>query len=277
MGLTKYSDFGKKASDTLGSDYYSYDRKLTVKSKTSSGVSFKAEGAVSGKDGPISGKFTGGFKPFDGVEVKKLTLSSKSRLGVEASLKGVADGLTFTVVTDSGFDVVPQGLTVKADYSTSAFTVNNDINVFKSAVKTSASFGFGDFLVGGMVQYEGDVKDFNAGLSYSGGDFSANLETKKKMSTVSAGYFQKLNSDINLAATVSAKLADPSSASLAVGCVYNVDSESEVASKIDSAGVLSLGYNQKITKGIKLGASAEINAAKFESDDHKLGLNLSFE
>jgi hypothetical protein len=37
MGLTKYSDFGKKASDTLGSDY-SYDRKLTVKSKTSSGV-----------------------------------------------------------------------------------------------------------------------------------------------------------------------------------------------------------------------------------------------
>jgi hypothetical protein len=38
MGLTKYSDFGKKSSDTLGSDYYSYDRKLTVKSKASNGV-----------------------------------------------------------------------------------------------------------------------------------------------------------------------------------------------------------------------------------------------
>jgi hypothetical protein len=195
------------------------------------------------------------------------------------SLKGVADGLTFTGVTDCGFGGPDDktGLTIKADYSTSAFTSNNEINVFKSSVKSSLSFGFGDFLVGGMVNYEGDVKDFNAGLAYSGGDFTANLETKKKMSAVSAGYFQKLNDDVNLAATLSAKLADPASASLAVGCVYTIDSQSNVASKIDSGAVLSLGYNQNITKGIKLGASAEINAAKFESDDHKLGLNLTFE
>ena len=37
MGL-KYKDFGKKAGDTLGDDYYSYDRSLEVSTKTSNGT-----------------------------------------------------------------------------------------------------------------------------------------------------------------------------------------------------------------------------------------------
>ena len=44
--------------------------------------SFKVEGGTDGKDGPISAKFTGGFKAY-GLDFKKVSVDSGSRIGVE--------------------------------------------------------------------------------------------------------------------------------------------------------------------------------------------------
>jgi len=275
MGL-KYKDFGKKAGDTLGDDYYSYDRSLEVSTKTSNGTSFKVEGGTDGKDGPISAKFTGGFKAY-GLDFKKVSVDSGSRIGVETKFAGVMDGLTLTAVIDTGFGGDFKKRTIKADYSTSGLTVNAEVDTLKSAVTTYASFGVGDISLGGMAKFQGELKDYNAAFAFDGGDFTLSGATTKSLSGVNVGYFQKLGNDTDLGATVSAALADPAAASLEVGCVYTVDANSKIASKINSGGVLSLGCNQAITSGITLGASAEINAARFESDDHKLGLSLTFE
>ena len=204
---------------------------------------------------------------------------------VWCSLTDVAEGLTFTVKAEEGHDPQKNKGNLLIDYSASGFTTNFDIDVINGPSVTSyGSFGYENFLLGGMAKYNTGVdpgqnaglQDFSAGAQYDGGDFTFSLVSKKKLATVDASFFQN-KGDTSLAATFSTKVADPKSASMTVGGTYKMDSSTEVASKIDSAGVLSLGCNQTLSKGVTLGTSVSVNAAKFNGESQAFGLSLSFE
>jgi voltage-dependent anion channel protein 2 len=284
MPCTKFKDYGKKAGDVLGDDYYQYDRTLEVKVKTSNGVSFTVEGSIDNKDS-ISASAKAGFKPVDGINVKKFQLTTCGKIVGEASLTDVAEGLTFTVKAEEGHDPQKNKGNLCIDYATGAFTTNFDIDVINGPSVTSyGSVGYESFTFGGMAKYNtgidpgqtAGVNDFSAGVQYDGGDFHASVVSAKKLSTAKANFYQK-KGDVLLGASLTTKLADAKSTKMEVGGVWAKDSDTDVAAKIDSSGILSLGYNQSLSAGVTLGTSVQLNAAKFNGDSQNFGLSLSFE
>lgn len=292
--MVKFGDYGKDAKDLLGSDWYSYDNKLKVKSKTANGVTFTTEVAISGSTAK-AGKISAQFKPVDGITIKKLQATTAGTLLGEASLEGVTDGLKFTVKIQEGKvggkDNDVGDLTI--DYKQSGFEANSKIDVINGpSVTQSLSVNFDSFLVGGSASYNTGVDaphsagltKYSVGAGYTDSDFKAAVNANGKPGKdgakwgVDVSYFQNFSPEINIAAILGIKDVQAPKPSLDVGFTNKIDSESTVAGKVNTSGVLSFGYSQKINNSITLLTSAQVDGTKFteDSSDHKLGMFLTF-
>jgi len=292
--MTKFGDFGKDASDLLGSDWYSYDTKLKVKTKTANGVAFTTEGAISGTT-VKPGKIAASFKPVDGITIKKLQATTAGTLVGEASLDDVMDGLKFTVKIQEGKvggkDKDVGDLLV--DYKGDGFESNTVIDVITGpSITEKLSIKYDSFLLGGSASYNTGVDPphtagltkYAVGAGYTDADFVATVLANGKPGKdgskwgVDVSYFQKFSADINIAAILGIKDVQAPKPSLEVGGTCKMDSESTVAGKADTSGILSFGYSQKINNSITLLTSAQVDGTKFtdDSSDHKLGMSLTF-
>lgn len=292
--MTKFKDFGKDAKDLLGSDWYSYDTKLKVKTKAANGVTFTTSGAISGS-AVKPGKIEAGFKPVDGITIKKLSATTAGTLIGEASLDDVMQGLKFTVKIQEGKvggkDKDIGDLLI--DYKGDGFESNTTVDVINGpSVTENLSIKYDSFVLGGSATYNtgydpphtsGPTK-FAVGAGYTDKDFVATVLANGKPGKdgskwgVDVSYFQKLSGDINIAAILGIKDVQAPKPSLEVGGTCKMDSESTVAGKVDTTGILSFGYEQKINSGITLLTSAQVDGTKFtdDSSNHKLGMSLTF-
>lgn len=218
-------------------------------------------------------------------------MTTHGRIVGEASLTDVADGLTFTVKAEDGSPTNNAGRKYKeygkigADYVTSNFSFTSEVDVVNGpVVKASALTAYESVLLGGDVTYDTamdessgspSLTDYNVGVAYQSSDFAATVKTAKKASIINVSYFQDYDKDTDVAATISYNTKD-SDAKLIVGATMDFDSESSVAGKVDSTGIISLVYNQNLKNKIKLTSAAEIDAKNFDSDGHKFGMALTF-
>lgn len=292
--MVKFGDFGKDASDTLGSDWFSYDKKLKVKSKTANGVSFTTEGAISGSVAKPA-KISASFKAADGITVKKLQATTAGTLLGEASLDGVMDGLKFTVKIQEGKvggkDKDIGDLAI--DYKGDGFESNTKIDVINGpSITKSVSLSYDSFLVGGSASYNSGLDPphssgftkYSVGAGYTDKDFKAAVTANGKPGKdgskwgIDASYSQNFSSEIDIAAVLGIKDVHAPKPTLELGGTYKIDSQSTAAGKLNNSGILSLGYNQKINRNITMLTSAQIDGTKFteDSNDHKLGMSFTF-
>jgi len=277
MAPTKFKDVGKTASDLISNDYC-FDRKFKLKSVSSNGLKLTTEGTLKPKG--VSGKLTAEFSPFEGITMKKLGVTTEGRFQTEASLDNAIEGVTFTVKAEDGADLPPAG-ELCVDYKAGSGTVNASVDVCDVNGPTlygASTFAYENFLIGGEVRYNTgfdstdgspSVVDYNAALSYDGGDFIAALTTKKKLSNVTASVHQKYSKDVELATTYT-----HSSKMLTVGGIYTLDASTKLQGKLNSNGVVSANAIQNISPAVKIISSVEVDAKNFASDSHKFGLQL---
>jgi len=292
--MTKFGDFGKGAKDLLGDDWYSFDTKLKIKTKTANGVEFTTSGAISGSN-VKPGKLGASFNPVDGITIKKLEASTAGTLVGEASLSNVMKGLKFTVKIQEGKvggkDKDIGDLSI--DYTGDGFISNTKIDVINGpSITESLSVSYDAFLFGGKASYNTGIDPphsaaltgYSVGAGYNGGDFDATVVANGKPGKdgakwgVDVSYFQKFSSDINIAAILGIKDVQAPKPSLEVGATNQLDTESSVAGKVDTNGILSFGYEQKINSNITLLTSGQVDGTKFtdDSSDHKLGFSVTF-
>lgn len=277
MAPSKFKDVGKAANDLINNDYC-FDRKLKLKTKSASGVTLTTEGTLKPKG--VSGKLTAEFSPFEGINIKKLGVTTDGRFQTEAALLNAVDGVTFTVKAEDGADKPPAG-ELCVDYKHDSCTVNGSVDVCDLNGPTlygASTFAYDKFTVGGEVRYNTgfdstdgapSVVDYNAVAAFDGGDFVASVSTKKKLSNASVSVHQSYSKDVQLATTYNhgAKL-------LTVGGIYNLDSATKLQGKMNSNGIVSANAIQKVGAGVKLISSVEVDAKNFSSDSHKFGLQL---
>ena len=117
------------------------------------------------------------------------------------------------------------------------------------------------------------LEDYNALLGYSEGDYVVSLKSAKKLSAFSLGVHY--DHDLKTKVAVQVDLAPKSGAkTITAGGSYVVDSETTVQGKVDSNAIVSANLIQKVSKQVKVVASAQVDSRNFAADSHKFGLQL---
>lgn len=275
MAPPAFKKVSKAADDLMGNDYC-FDQKFKLKTKTTNGVELTSE--LTMKPKAVGAKLTSAFKPFDGIKVDKLSVTTDGRLITEATLNNAMEGMTLKVKAEDGASKAPAGELV-VDYKTDNLMINTSVDVVEGpTLSGAATMGYEGFIFGGQFKYntafdKSDAKasltDYNAAVAYKGADYSASLLTKKKASQYHVAVHQKVSKDVEVATTYA-----HSSKLLTIGGIYKLDDATKFQGKVASTGIVSMNVIQQVKPKVKLIASAQVDAKNFVQDSHKFGLQL---
>lgn len=274
----KFGDLQKSVSDLIKNDY-EFGRKFKLSTKTTGGVSFTTEGTMGAKG--TAGKITlKGASPFANINVDKACVDTSGRFALDTTLKNQLAGTTFTLKAADGGSKGQDG-EISAKYANDSMNAQVKVDMVSGpTVTASTAFGYQNFTLGGEVRYNTQVldksdsdglEDYNVGLAYNMSDMTLSCVSSKKMSDFKVGVHQKVNSDINVGATVSG-----SSKAITLAGAKKLGGGGSVTGKVDSAGIASFNYITILQPGTKLISSVQVDAKDFAGDKHKFGLTLQY-
>lgn len=275
MAPPKFKDVSKAANDLLNNDYC-FDRKFKLKTITGTGLELTTEGTMKPKS--VDGKLTAFFKPFQGITVNKLSVTTAGRLITEATLDDAMEGMSLTVKAEDGAELPPAG-ELCVNYKTDNLNLDASVEVVDGpTLYGAASFLYEGFVLGGEIKYntlyddkdgKSSLEDYNGALAYMGPDYTASVYTKKKASELHVGIHHAVNKDAEIATSYS-----HASKLLTVGGIYKLDKQTKLQGKIDSTGIVSMNAIQQVQPKVKLIFSAQVDAKNFVADSHKFGMQL---
>jgi CheY-specific phosphatase CheX len=206
-----------------------------------------------------------------GVNVEG-TSNGAGTITAKASMSEVVDGVTLTVDTSLAGGAKIADITtptVTADYHKG--DVAAKVSVAGTTLDASATFTSGDLAVGAASHYDstsGTLSDPSIAASYSMG--ATGLTASMIGLTgddIRATITHTVSDDLDVAATFASK-----DAKFSVGAGYTIDKDSSVKAKINSDGILNVGYARKLTAkaGLKAGLEVDTN----NMDERKLGISM---
>ncbi|EKX32746.1 hypothetical protein GUITHDRAFT_166637 [Guillardia theta CCMP2712] len=258
-----------KAPAVLDSGY-STDNKLEITSKSglNGGIGLKTTFLRNAAD-----KISSTFKAttsYQGVDIEaNLDGSGTIKGEAKADVSGVKLTLGGSLKGGSSIKDMPAP-SVAAEYSKGDLTCN--ARVEGKNLEAGAVFQAGDVQVGGFATYDssaGTLGDPTIAATYNGGNFKASAVVNGlKGDDVQATYTQSINSDLDVAGTFSTN-----GNKFALGASYKVDAGSSVKGKINSDGILNLGYKREVDKGSVLNAGFQVDTNNV--DDRHFGISLA--
>ena len=87
-------------------------------------------------------------------------------------------------------------------------------------------------------------------------------------------YYHKVSSDMQVGGEL-CKAAKKSDVGLTFGCAYKLDKDTSVKAKVDSDGILSTSYKQKVSSMTTLTLAAAVDTVNLNESKHKFGMMLS--
>eukprot|EP01027_Heterolobosea_sp_BB2_P011947 GEZU01017338.1.p3 GENE.GEZU01017338.1~~GEZU01017338.1.p3 ORF type:complete len:304 (-),score=177.71 GEZU01017338.1:1290-2201(-) len=296
-----FADLDKSTQDLLTKGFYGNKIKVDFKTKASNNANF-CIAATRAQTGAISGDFTLG-RSFtnNGVNYKlESVLGLDGKVSVKSTISGLQKGLDINIngeTTTASGDNQTQIGTVGLKYKHDHFTVTSDIKkqTNKNLVLTaSATAAYEQFTVGGNVKVEGfaaaqkvgntevvdavasDI-DYNTGVSYTGKDYLVSFKALEKMNKVAVGYVHRLNTTTTVGAEFTHKIVDTKDRDILVlGGQYIIDADSNIKAKINSKGLLSIAYTNRLNKNLTASISAEVDTTDF-SKGSVIGAQLTFD
>lgn len=292
MPASLYDDVDKAARDLLNDDF-KFDRKLKIKSKTSNGVSFTSDTTMSGEGSSraVLSKVSAKFNHKSGFNVDKLEVSTHGRVVGEASMGGVADGLTLTLKAHDGTQSNSAGKKYSpygrlgAEYVSDRVSATAELDVVNGPTLCgSALFAHENFVAGGEVtmntHYDDEgvspsLDNYGFTLGYRAQDFNATVRFGDFLDTWQASFNHQCDKDTKFGAMLSYKVSDESK-NLAVGAQRKLCSDTTVKGRVNKDGFVGLAYNQTLNSKVSLSTAAQIDALNFSADNHKFGMAVTF-
>ena len=135
-------------------------------------------------------------------------------------------------------------------------------------------------IVGGEISYDVSQAKLSK-WSYAGGyiasDYAITLKGINKCNGLEASYYQRVNSDTEVAVKALGNVKTVSDVSIEVGAKYALDADAFVKVKTNSLGHLGLGYTQVLRPGVKLSLGGLFDTTRLNENAHKIGLSLALE
>ncbi|RCI12682.1 hypothetical protein L249_1003 [Ophiocordyceps polyrhachis-furcata BCC 54312] len=143
-----------------------------------------------------------------------------------------------------------------------------------------AVIGHEGFLAGASAGYDVNkaaVTAYSAAVGYSVPAYSAAITATENLSTFSACYYHKVNSQVEAGAKAIWNSKTGNTVGLEVAGKYRIDPVSFAKVKINDRGIAALAYNVLLREGVTLGLGGSFDTQKLDQATHKLGASFTFE
>lgn len=265
------------AAELLNDDYIYGDKKVQLKTKTSNGMTYTTTGKQGSKDGSLSGDLSCKYSLSGASMTTKLFTSGSLTQEVVLEKTGV-QGLKLTLLGGLG----PKQLVVgTGEYVHPHVSVVSAVNALGNpSVHSSMTVGVHGCTGGVQGEYDIEAKELkkvDAIFNYcNGNEHEATITLIDRGSKAKFAYSHVVSRDFSVAAEfVYDKGADAKV--LTMGTKYEVDADTTLKTKIDSAGAFSMSYIQEIRKNTTLTLCSKFDVRNLDRASHKFGLALVVE
>mmetsp|Transcript_33976 Transcript_33976/g.77642 ORF Transcript_33976/g.77642 Transcript_33976/m.77642 type:complete len:293 (-) Transcript_33976:69-947(-) len=285
-----FGDIGKKASGTLEDDY-KYDCKFDLKSKASNGVTFQSTITRNGASQGILGALKSTWKCCNWAKMEG-TLDTAGKVEGTVDMENFAPNSKVSV--QGGVSGKFKG---SAEYKHEYVTLQGAVETAGDAgnftnLSGSVVVGHNGFSIGVDAKQvvekdksgkESQVFKKDGAAQYDGGDFIASIHCTKKANLMIARYAHMFkNGNLVAAGEVQydrVKRADKEKQQhkFTVGVSNKIDSDTSVRAKLDSEGLASVVYIQRLRPEVTAKLSGQIDTTKLSGNCHKVGLALCAE
>eukprot|EP00854_Cymbomonas_tetramitiformis_P021814 gene21814-26249_t len=239
--MPAFGDIGKACKDLLGG--FQYDQKVSVGSKTASGVTFTAKGKKKGE--AVDGDIVAEYKT-KGVQLEG-TINSSSKLNVTSTFSDLAPGLK----------CVLSGALPDKDSGKLAFTYVKDMFTFKGDIGLRGSPKIAanvcaakdGVAVGGSMAYDskkGCVTAVNTGVQYAASDYTVALDTNLT-TDVKVSYMHKVSKELTVGGEIGRKCEKSAiTTAFTIGGQYKLEGGALTKATLNNSGLLNALYQQEL-------------------------------
>jgi len=197
---------------------------------------------------------------------------------------GLMDGVTLKLEGESATakGALLSAASATVDYKQEMFTMKSTYDFYKGNASVSGVCGMGDIGIGASADYKTStsaVAKYAAAATFKAPEFvvtaiMTHALEKKGAPEYKCSYFHKVSGDVQVAGEF---VKGDKDMSCAVGGVYKLDKDTTTKAKVDSNGILSLSYKQKVNPSATLTLAGQVDTTKLDATKHKVGLALNLE
>jgi len=193
----------------------------------------------------------------------ELELHSSGVAKKQCKLNNVAEGVNVTVA-GSCCGKMSLESTYEQDMVAATFSAAHNLGKGSTDLSMSAVFGLDGVSVGGTVDLSaanmGSPSDYNLGAQYCQKDLTASVVSSNKGENITASYYQKLSSSMQLGASMLVK-PEAGTRLFTFGTNYTLDSATTVKAMANSSGIVSSSVTHTLANpAMKLCVSAQFDA-----------------
>ena len=276
-----FGDLEKSAKDLFDKNFDYPKFKLSLKTKTESGVEFETSGSHDLDKGRTQGSLKTKLKfPEQGVVVSE-SWNTNAELDTELTyepsrIKGLKLTLSSSFLAASGHKTGK----LKASYRGEYFNVEGDVDlqVTGPVVKASSVLQYKGWFAGFLLGYStatAKLANNDLSLGYQGSDFTV-CSTVSDIQDLHTSVHHKVNNKTEVGLTTGYNV-QTSSVSLGLASKYTLDDGAVLKTKVNHMGQVGVSYSQIIRDGVKLTLSTLVDGRNINAGGHKLGVALDFE
>lgn len=267
-----FSDLDKVAKD-IQKDDYNLKRSLKIKHVTPQGVSVTSDNEHT--KGGIASKLTFKYahRP-SGFALDKLEVKPDGKLYAETSIVGLSPGLKLIARAD---DKLKGDLA--AEYVRPQVAARAEVDSDATKLKASATFAYEGAQFGGALAYHfpgekaGQLSDYNVGVSYGRPQWLAALTTTNKLATYNASVVYQPVVDLK-SSLVADVTPEKSLQNLSLGLLYNLNRDTNLRAKVDSAGKLTAAAAQRVADKVNVALTSQVDVSKDMKPDFGFTVTL---
>lgn len=197
----------------------------------------------------------------------------------------LAKGLKLEGVSSVQPDTNAITAVLSAQYKLPGLNTKATLDLLKTSITADAVVAQQGFLAGAEATYdvnEAALKRYSLAAGYSTSDYTVSLHALSNLSAFQAAYYHKVNADVEAGAKAFYNTKAGNKVSIEVGAKTYLDNAAFVKTKINSEGVLGLGYTQLLRPGVTATIGALLDTKTLgqktaeHSKAHSLGLQLKF-
>jgi len=282
MSIPAFADIAKSSNDLLTKDFYHVSAQaLEVKTTTQNNVAFKVAGKStheSATSGTLEAKYTD--KP-TGLTLTQ-SWNTVNALDTKIELNDtIAKGLKAEILGSFFPATQAKGAKINLHFKQPNFHGRAFFDLLKGpTANVDVVVGQDGFLAGASAGYDvqkAALTSYSAAVGYSAPTYTASITAANNLSVFSAGYYHKVNSQVEAGAkaTWDSKTGGP--VGLEVASKYRFDSLSFAKAKINDRGVAAVSYNVLFRPGVTFGIGGSFDTQKLDQATHKIGTSLIFE
>lgn len=276
-----FGDLGKSARDLFDKDFDFAKVKLSLKTKTESGVEFETNGTYDVERGRTTGNMKTKMKfPKHGVTFSE-SWNTNSELDTELNYEPSAvENLKLTLCSSFLPSSGTKSAKLRAGYKADYINVEGDIDLLMTGptFKGSTVLMYNGWYAGYQVGYNTSSAKLmanNLSLGYTGQDFNVHARLTDVTDCMTSVYHKVSDkTEVGLNTTYNLQTSN-----VGLGLVgkYVLEDGAYVKAKVNNQGQIGMSYSQNLRTGVKLNLSSLIEGRNINAGGHKLGASLTFD